>query len=202
MISGLNIRRTHVLRNTTGMLGLCLLISGCATYAPVQNGYAGATATLADSTLSDGRCASFFFLDAYDGHDVQNALTVTERRNSGRGLAMTIEDYSRPVPAQEAVFHLKGRTHCAAPIIEVGSTIYMIEGDVKFAPQAGGQYVIKGELREDHSAVWVEDLSTRRQIGNKLLVKGSAALNRGTLLLLGEGAAKSSKQQVEEIPPQ
>jgi len=78
---------------------------------------------LADSTLSDGgRCASFFFLDAYDGHDVQNALTVTERRNSGQGLAMTIEDYSRPVPAQEAVFHLKGRTHCAAPIIEPSRT--------------------------------------------------------------------------------
>jgi hypothetical protein len=38
--------------------------------------------------------------------------------------------------------------------------------------------------------------------GNKLLVKGSTALNRGTLLLLGEGAAKSSKQKVEEIPPQ
>jgi hypothetical protein len=72
---------------------------------------------------------------------------------------------------------------------------------VKFAPQGSGQYVIKGELSEDHSAVWVEDLSTRKQLGNKLLVKGSTALNRGTLLLLGEGAAKSSKQKVEEIPP-
>ena len=64
---------------------------------------------------------------------------------SGRGLAMTTEGYSRPVPAQEAILHLKGRTHCAAPIIEFGHTVYMLEGDVKFAPERDGQYVIKGE---------------------------------------------------------
>lgn len=205
MISSLNIRRTKMgdlLRTMAGMMGMCLFVSACATYEPVQKGYAGATAKINDSVVTDGeRCGSFFFLDAYDGHDVQNTLTVTERKNSGRGLAMTIEDYSRPVPAQEAIFHLEGRTHCAAPIIEVGNTIYMIEGDVKFAPQGGGQYVIKGELRDDYSVVWVEDLSTHKQSGNKLSVKGSTALNRGTLLLLGEGAAKSSNQKVEEIPP-
>jgi len=184
------------------MLGLCLFIGGCATYEPVQKGYAGATAKLEDSVVSDGgRCASFFFLEAYDGHDLQNALTITERRNQGSGLAMTVEDYSRLVPPQEAVFRLKGRTHCAAPIIEAANTIYMIEGDVKFAPQGDGRYAIKGELRDDYSAVWVEDLSTGKQRGNKLVVKGSTALNRGTLLLLGEGAAKPSNQKVEEIPP-
>jgi hypothetical protein len=187
----------------TSMLGLCLFMGGCATYAPVQKGYTGPTAKLADSVVSDGdRCASFFFLEAYDGHDVQNALTVTEQRNSGRGLAMTTEEYSREVPALEATFHLKGRTHCAAPIVEVANTIYLIEGDTKFAPQGNGRYAIKGELRDDHSAVWVVDVSTGKQVGNKLLVKGSTALNKGTLLLLGEGAAKSSKQKAEEVPPQ
>jgi len=208
MIDTLKIRRTntaHLLRTTTGMLGLCLFISGCATtYEPVQKDYAGSTAKLTDSVASDGeRCVSFFFLDSYDGHDVQNALTATQRRNYGQGMAMTVEGYSRRVPAQEATFHLKGRTHCAAPIIELGHTVYMIEGDVKFAPQGDGQYTIKGELSEDHSAIWVVDLSTGKQRGNKLLVKGSTALNRGALLLLGEGAAKSSsKQNVQEISPE
>jgi hypothetical protein len=179
------------------------LISGCATYEPAQKGYAGATAKLADSVTSDGgRCASFFFLDSYDGHDVQNALIATQRRNSGRGLAMTIEGYSRQVPALEATFHITGRTHCAAPIIEVGNTVSSIEGDVKFTPQGDGQYVIKGELLEDHSAVWVEELSTGKQCGNKLRVAGSTALNRSTLLLLGPAVAKPSNQKVEEIPPQ
>jgi hypothetical protein len=108
---------------------------------------------------------------------------------------------SRPVPARDAIFHLEGRTHCAAPIIEVANTVYVIEGDVKCAPQAGAE-LIKGELSEDHSAVWAEDLSTRKQLGNELLVKGSTALNRGTLFLLGEGVAKFSKQKLEEISPQ
>jgi hypothetical protein len=205
MIRILNIRRAktgHLLCTMTGMMGLCLFISGCATYEPVEKGYVGATAKLADSATSDGgRCASFFFLESYAGHDVQNSLIATQRRNSGRGLAMAIEGYSRQVPAQEATFHIVGRTHCAAPIIEVGNTVYMIEGDVKFAPQGDGQYTIKGELREDYSAVWVEDLSTGKQRGNKLRVTGSTALNRGTLLLFGPAVAKSSKQKVEEIPP-
>jgi hypothetical protein len=198
MISSLDIRGT-------GILGLCLLISACATFEPVPKGYSGATAKLTDSAASDAdseRCASFFFLGAYDGHDVENSFAATEQRNRGRGMSMTIEGYSRLVPAQEATFHLKARTHCAAPILEVTHKIYIIEGDVKFAPQADGQYTIKGELGEDHSAIWVEDLATGKQRGNKLLVKGSAALNRGALLLLGEAAAKSSNQKVEEIPPQ
>jgi hypothetical protein len=191
-----------LLRATTGMLGLCVMVSGCATYEPVQKGYAGATAKLNDSVVSDGgRCAAFFFLEAYESHEVQNTLTSTQQRNNGRGFAMTIEDYSRLIPAQEATFHLKGRTHCAAPIIELANTVYLIEGDVKFAPQGDGQYTIRGELGEDHSAVWVEELSTGRQRGNKLLVKGSTALSRGALLLLGESAAKSSNQKVEQVPP-
>jgi hypothetical protein len=206
MIATLNIRCTktgHLLRSITGMMGLCLLISGCATYEPAPKGYVGATAKLADSVTSDSeRCASFFFLAGYDGHDVPNALIATQRLNSGRGLAMTIEGYSRQVPAQEATFHIVGRTHCAAPIIEVGNTVYSIEGDVRFAPQRDGRYAVKGDLRGDYSAVWVEDLSTGKQRGNKLLVKGSTALNRGTLLLFGPAVAKSSNQKVEEIPPE
>jgi hypothetical protein len=206
MIGTLNIRRARIrrlLRTMTGMMGLSLFITGCATYEPAQKGYVGATAKLADSVTSDGeRCASFFFLEGYDGHEVQNSLIATQRRNSGRGMAMTIEGYSRQVPAQEATFHIMGRTHCAAPIIEVGNTVYLIEGDVKFAPQGGGQYAVKGELREDYSAVWVEDLLTGKQRGNKLLVKGSTALNRGTLLLFGPAVAKSSKQKVEKVPPE
>src|SRR5258708_39753178 len=205
MIGTLNIRRTktgHLFRTMTGIMGLCFFISGCAAYEPAQKGYVGPTAKLADSVTSEGeRCASFFFLEAYDGHDVQNALIATQRRNSGRGMAMTIEGYSRQVPVQEATFHVMGRTNCAAPIIEVVNSVYLIEGDVKFAPQGDGQYAIHGALREDYSAVWVEDLLTGKQCGNKLLVKGSTPLNRGTYLLFGPPVAKSSKQQVEEIPP-
>jgi len=41
-IGTLNIRRAkmdHLLRTITGIMGLCLLISGCATYEPAQKGY-------------------------------------------------------------------------------------------------------------------------------------------------------------------
>jgi hypothetical protein len=195
-------KTTHLLRTTTGVAGLCLVISSCATYEPAPKGYSQPTAKFADSVTSDGgECAAFFFVAAYDGHDIKNVLIATEQRNSGRGFAaMIIGEYSRPVPAQAASFHLVGRTHCAAPVVELAHTLYLIEGDVSLTPQVDGQYVVKGELSEDHSSLWVEDVATGKQLGNKLLVRGSTALNRATLFLLGPAAAKS-KQPVEEIPP-
>src|ERR1700761_6954770 len=94
--------RDRLLRRLAAFAGLSLLLTGCMTFEPVQKGYMGATASLADSSTSDGgRCASFFFLEAYDGDDVENDLSVTERRNQGQGFGMKIENYSRLVPAEE-----------------------------------------------------------------------------------------------------
>jgi hypothetical protein len=180
---------------------LALWLGGCATYQPVPPGYAGATAEIADSSSADsGRCADFFFIDSYDGHGIENSLSVTRRRNSGRGLAMDVEQFSRPVPAQQATFHLSGRTHCAAPILEVAHTIYEIEGDVAFTPRAGARYDVTGEFSPDHSAIWIEDTASHRQESGKLMMHGSTAMNHAALLLVGPGMAKSSKS-VETIPP-
>jgi hypothetical protein len=182
---------------------LMVVLAGCATYQPVPREYSGPTAKVDDSVNDGGgKCAAFFFVEAYDGHPIANALEVTERRNYGRGFAMDVEDVSRAVPAKAATFHIEGVTHCAAPVIELASTLYSIEGDVMFEPQSGARYIVKGELLPDHSAVWIEDGATGKQCGNKLKVQGSTALNRGTSFLLGPAVAKAAKgQKVEEIPP-
>lgn len=74
------------------------------------------------------------------------------------------------------------------------------DGDISFAPQIDGHYIVRGELKPDHSALWIEDEATKQQQGDKLLVRGSTAMNSGTLMLLGPVAAKSSKP-VERVPP-
>jgi hypothetical protein len=183
---------------TLALLALCL--GGCATYQPTPKGYAGPTAEIADSSSSSsGSCGDFFYLDSYDGHGIENTLSVTERRNYGRGLVMDIEQYSRPVPVRQATLHLIGRTHCAAPIVEVAQAVYRIEGDVAFTPKAGVSYDVTGGLSQDHSAIWIEDSATHRQQSSKLLVRGSTAMNHATLLLVGPAFAKSTKN-VETIP--
>jgi hypothetical protein len=182
---------------------IVVALAGCTTFQPTPRGYAGPTSQIVDSVQEgSGKCAAFFFLQAYDGHSIENALSETERRNYGRGFAMDVEDVSRTVPSKAATFHINGQTHCAAPVVALASTVYSIEGDVTFEPRSGARYIVKGELVSDHSAVWIEDEASGKQCGNKLRVLGSTALNRGTSFLLGPAVAKAAQgQKVEEIPP-
>ena len=171
-------------------LVVCLI--GCATTSsPVPAGYTGPTATIKDSirVISDTK-AEFFVLYELDGRHVENALGITIDRNAGNGFLLTPSGADRLVPAQAAAFHILGRTHFGAPIDEMVSTAYLIDGEVRFAPVAGEGYVVKGELGADHSAVWVENEKTGAQIGNKLLIKGSAAV----------GMFKK-RPPVEQVPP-
>lgn len=103
---------------------------------------------------------------------------------------MTAKGAERYVPAKEATFHVIGRTHCAAPILEMTRTVYFIEGGVRFAPEANQTYVITGEVGPNQSAVWIEHKLTHTQVGNKLLVKGLSKI----------GFFKANAKP-EEIPP-
>jgi len=93
--------------------------------------------------------------------------------NTGPAFAV-IKGFSRPVPARPADFYIAGRTHCAAPIMEMVGTVRLVGGDVEFTPKAGGHYVLKGELQADHSAVWIEDVQTGARVSEKLRIEGSA----------------------------
>jgi hypothetical protein len=92
-------------------------------------------------------CGNFHVLFKYDDHEVDNAI------------AASVE-----------------ATHCAAPLLELTGTIFMVDGDIHFTPQAGETCLITGELSADHSAVWVENSKTHAQVGNKLLIKGPAKM--------------------------
>lgn len=175
------------------ILGLiALALGGCGTVRPVPDGFTGDVAMLEDSfTMADGEsCGSFFILYQYDGHDVDNAVSASAQASYGQGFHMTAKGAERTVPAREATFNIIGRTHCAAPIQEMTRTVYFIEGDVSFTPEANQTYMITGELGPTQSAVWIEQKQTHVQVGNKLLVKGPATLK------LFKASAKP-----EQIPP-
>jgi len=82
----------------------------------------------------------------------------------------------RDVPAGVPTsFTIVGRTHYAAPILELMNPVYEISGVVTFTPLPQHSYTVKGELDDDHSGVWIED-KPLEVVGQKIEIKGSARL--------------------------
>ncbi len=124
-------------------VAVVLLLGGCATQESLlPKGYSGPTASISDSIyVYSARKADFFYVEAIDGQHIDNALEHTARVNQGRGLAMTPEGKGRPVATKETQFHIAGRTHFAAPILEMTGTTYFVDGDVTFIPVAEETYI-------------------------------------------------------------
>jgi len=156
---------------------LALSITGCVTYAPsVPDGYVGPQAVLDDSAKTHSSSkADFFVVEQIDGANVNNSLNETRRRNQGRGMFMTPYFISRPLVAEKPLkVTIKGRTHYAAPIQEILGTVYQVEGIVEFTPKANTRYVVRGELSESYSAVWIEEAESRQPVGQKVGTQGTA----------------------------
>ena len=166
------LRRNAVLALTV------IAIAGCATQSAVPDGYAGPTAQLGDSALVHSSSkADFFVVDSINGIGVTNSIGETERRNYGRGKNMTPYFINRPLVAETPVkLVVRARTHYGAPILELTNTVFQVKGVVEFTPKANGRYIVRGELGESYSAVWVEDASSNQVAGQKVEVKGSAKL--------------------------
>jgi len=154
------------------------MLSGCGTTPSMPQDYDGPIATITDSAAHGSTGGlDFFFLQKIDGNEIENSLGDTAKANSGMGLSMRPVVIERRVPAQQpATFTIVGRTHYAAPILELTNTVYEVSGDVKFAPLPNHVYMVQGSLRKNHSAVWIEDESTGEVMGRKIEKDGSAAL--------------------------
>jgi hypothetical protein len=111
-----------------------------------------------------------------NGRRIEESLSRTIDANSGRGFQLTPQVISREVPAAEATFTIVGRTHHAAPILSVFNAVYEVSGEVKFAPLPAHFYMVKGELNDSHSVVWLEDSNTGDVVGSKIEIQGSARL--------------------------
>lgn len=91
------------------------------------------------------------------------------QRNDPSDPGVRIPKYvDRLVPAIPLRLTLVATHQTAAPINALASralgTFYSVEGVVDFTPAAGGHYVINGELKENGSAVWIEDAATRQAV--------------------------------------
>ena len=154
------------------------ILGGCATVNPsVPVGYTGPTATIKDSVqVNGGSKADFFYAASIDGKAIEESRGKTIQANYGHGMSMNPQLVERQVPVQAMKLELVGRTHHAAPIQSLTSTEYQVKGVISFTPEANKSYVVKGELGEKYSGVWLVEEGSGNVVGNKIEVNGSAAL--------------------------
>jgi hypothetical protein len=161
---------------TWGVLALTLLVGACAQN-PIPEGYSGPVANLADSGgMQSGTSANLFFAEKIDDRLIQDSLSATKAANYGGGFALRPAIINRNIPARPCKVTITGRTHYAAPILELINKVYQVSGIVDFDPQPNGNYVVTGVLGDDYSAVWIEDVHTGNTASSKIEVKGSSTL--------------------------
>lgn len=165
-------------RSLVPAIVLLASLGGCATFAPaVPEGYTGPVAIIKDSVKPHSQSkADFFYLSEIDGRRIEDSRVRTRQMNQGRGFNMSPSVVERNVPAQQATFTLVGRTEYAAPILALTNTVYQVTGKITFTPEKYRNYIVRGELGESYSAVWLEDEADGRTIGEKIEVKGDAKL--------------------------
>lgn len=153
-------------------------MTGCVSINPsIPEGYVGPTANVKDSKkVYSTTKVDFFYLDKIDGKGIENSRYRTGVENYGNGLLMSPIVLDREVPARSALFTIEGRTEYAAPILAFSNPVYEIAGTVKFTPEEGKTYIVKGELTEEYSAVWIEELESGKLIGEKVEIQGSAKI--------------------------
>lgn len=145
------------------------ILAGCATYEPVPKDYSGPTALVRDTGFSeDGSKAQMFAMVEIDGNRVMNAFWASANASQGRGASLTTIYPERPVQIKPMKVTLRGSHATGAPIHAMASqlagTFFSVEGTVDFTPQAGRQYLVKGDLKKAASKVWIEDAETAKPV--------------------------------------
>jgi hypothetical protein len=154
-------------------LAAVFLLSSCASYKPVPEGYTGSVATIRDtSETEDGSKARQFYLAEIDGNRVENSRSATRQSSYGTGFSLFARGFERPVPIRAMKVKLIGSHVVAAPIHEFASraagTFFEVEGVVEFTPKPEGRYVVRGELKKGISSVWIEDENSKEIVTAKV----------------------------------
>jgi hypothetical protein len=154
------------------MLMALLCVAGCASYTPVPADYTGPTATISDSGLVEGATkAQLFVIAEIDGQRINNSFNASAQASYGQGLALRTRYVERKIPARPMKLKLLGSHVTGAPIhaliSQAAGTFFSVEGVIDFSPKPNGQYVVKGELKKEGSSVWIEDMATGEQVGEK-----------------------------------
>jgi hypothetical protein len=156
---------------------LCVSLTGCTTYYPtIPEDYEGPSAVIEDSeNRIDSGKADLFYLSHVNKKPLRNSRKQSLTRSYGMGNFLTTILLKHTVAAEEQTFSIVGRTTYAMPGRALLGTVYELKGDVVFSPQPDASYVIKGELQEEGSSVWIENVASG-EVVRKIEVEGPSKL--------------------------
>ena len=165
------------MKQIIALIGIIFVITGCSYHQPVPENYVGKVISIEDSVqMKSTSNGNFFYVKEYNDKLIENSHYKTLDMNYGRGFYMDPYIVDRDIPLEACKLKIVARTVYAAPILEITNTIYNVEGEIEFIPEANKSYYVDGELSEEYSAVWLAEYGTNKIIGKKFEVKGSSAL--------------------------
>jgi hypothetical protein len=150
-----------------------LALSACAT-SPIPEGYTGPTATIRDWAVPESSTrARFFYVSEVDGRTIRNSLAATRAANSGRGFSLAPVVIERKVPATVLRLKLEARTAYGAPIQELvmAARMYSVEAVIEAELKPNVTYLVRGQLEEGKTAVWLEEEGSGERIGRNVQQK-------------------------------
>lgn len=143
-----------------------LLISCAPQYAKKESyfgGYSGDSAIIIDTSERQSISKAFMYAVAeVSGQEVQSTITATRGATYGQGSNLIIRGFQREVPANEVTLKLVARVVYAAPVQAMFGDDFSIEKTITFSPKPNQNYLVKGFLSQEYTALWLED-----SMGNK-----------------------------------
>jgi len=144
-----------------------LSLAACATRGdPVWPGYNGPTVPTKDTVIAQGKArALFFVIHSVDGTNINNAILESRRASNGQGYTLVATEATRQLPVRPMKVKLIAREETGAPIHAIfrglaGHALPSAVGEVDFTPKEGDQYAVVGEITQNGSSVWIQDLTT------------------------------------------
>jgi len=157
---------------------LAHLLVGCVSHAPsIPEGYEGPVAFVQDTEyrIDEGK-ADIFYLDAIDGRRISNSRHRSRMASLNQGNRLTTVLQENKVESGLRILTIVGRTEYAMPARSMVGTVYEVKGDVSIELKENAGYIIRGELAEDGSKVWIEDQSNG-EVLEIIEVEGPSKLN-------------------------
>ena len=157
---------------------ICTFLYGCAQYKPiVPSGYTGEIASIEDTLQQKNPSSAYIYcVLKIDGNPVPNAITNSLNASAGRGAYLSLVGENRNIPVRPLKITLTARVIHAAPITAIfdSKSGKHLEGEIEFTPIQNMKYFVKGNLHENLSSLWIEDINgviVSKPIGNPLANK-------------------------------
>lgn len=146
------------MKNILQILVVAFLVSSCATFNPIPEGYNGPVANIEDTYSNDtGLSAHYFTLYKINGNTISSSFGATRTRYSGQGMNFDPVMVSRDVLPEQAEFTLQAYKFFPTDAQSFFSDSMMVEKTVTFMPEENKKYYVKGKLNKEKSEVWLED---------------------------------------------